>query len=725
MQENMPNVRSAVRDHPAAAALFFYLLLYGVVTWPVVLSPAHLVACDKADGYFDMLLFWYARRGQFLSSHVDSLFHPAGVALGPEKAYWLIPLISVPLQWVMPLPAVFNLLTAAIFVATAWSVFSLAREQGARSAGAVLAGALFVLSPPYLNELSHGIPENMCVQWPVLFVLHALRLRAGEGRRDAVLAAIFYALSWFTSWYLGALSTVMLVALPVRRMAAPLAVALLCVALSVGWASSRGGVTVGRWDGASASALLTSPSSSRDSRGEPAEQGGGAVRFVASVVAMDADSQAAWGARQVVMNSCDPGGLFARYRLNRLRDVLPGLLLLGLATLGVWRASRLCSPLVNVALLFFLLSLGPVLSIGGHLICATPMEMFYRILPLLARLRPVRFMLAACLALSLMAAHSVPRLRSIVAAAALVCGLTALAWVEVALIHVAHYNIHPTNADIAASYADLADANAGAIIDLPLIPFDLAAGQHIYAQTRHGRPMLNYDFVSLSSLGRLGALARENSMVARLLGLNARVRRADVASLAAQGFGTLVVHTRVPSTRTSHADPILFDAEWLETLERVYGPPRVTPDDLRLFDMRGIRDACFSSAGDVKPGEMEHWAAHDDFQVRAQKGERRVLRALDPRVSSRSGLELCGWLSGRGGKVQVMQGARVVATVESASDDWCWVQIGVSPPSKTVPLRIVLEASSADGSDGCSAVELTLRALRGSARQTKGSTPVP
>jgi len=52
--------------------------------------------------------FWYARRGELFAPHVDTLFYPWGVALGPEQAYWFVPVLSVPLQLVMPLPLVFQ-----------------------------------------------------------------------------------------------------------------------------------------------------------------------------------------------------------------------------------------------------------------------------------------------------------------------------------------------------------------------------------------------------------------------------------------------------------------------------------------------------------------------------------------------------------------------------------------------------------------------------------------
>lgn len=689
-------------------ATLSFLALYILVSWPVVLSPAHTLVCDEADGYFDMLLFWYARKGLLLSPHVDSLFFPDGVALGPEKAYWLVPLLSVPLQWMMPLPAVFNLICAVFFVATASSVFLLSRDLGGSRGGSVLAGALFVLSPAYLNELSHGIPENLCMQWPTLVVLFGRRAGRTGASRDAACTALFFALSWLTSWYIGGIATLLLLFVPLRPLVGPVSMAALGVAVTMIFASTSNTITAGRWDGASAQTLIAQSvgAPSTTSEAPPPQQGSGAIRFVNAVHGLQPRGYAAWGARQVITNSCDPGGLLSRFRPNRLRDVLPGLVLLGLAGLGAWREPRRCLPLLAVAGLFGILSFGPVLSFRGQLVCPMPLEIFYRLLPLLARLRPARFMLAACLALSLMSAQGFPRLRSRATAAVVLVTLVILAWVEVARVHVAHYNVQPTRVRVPQTYVALSQPTTGAIIDLPLIPFDLAAGQHAWLQTVHGQPMLNYDFTSVESLGRLGAMARDNTMVACLLGLPAQVRRDDVQRLAAQGFGTLIVHTQVAAKRQLNADPLLYDAAWLDTIERIYGPPRATPDAMLLFDMRSLREDAWDAQGRLRRGRFTWVPAQDSQPSHVARGERRVLSALAPTGAH---LALQGWIRGETARLRVTQGRRELAVFNAAGESWQWVQLPLAPLTSSSPMRVTLETSADGDPSGCDARDLSLR----------------
>src|SRR5205085_400478 len=105
----------------------------------------------------------------------------------------------------------------------------------------------------------------------------------------------------------------------------------------------------------------------------------------------------------------------------------PGLLLLALAALGMLARPQAVRPWLGLALASVFLALGPYLMWRGDVLLRLPSEWAYQILPALASLRPVRWLLPASLALCMMAAHGVfPLRRPAWGTAAVAAGLVAL-----------------------------------------------------------------------------------------------------------------------------------------------------------------------------------------------------------------------------------------------------------------------------------------------------------
>ncbi len=706
-----------------------YAALYVLLTWPLLLHPSRFIVASNGDGFFDMLLFWYARHGLLLAPHVSGLFYPWGVPLGVDKVYWLVPLLSVPLQWLMPLPVVFNLIGAAFFLATALAAWFLARDLGAGEGGAFVAGAFLVLSPAYLNEMSQGIPENMAVCWLLLFLRYALRAPRRVGSpvarpaakgvdathpetfsaaraetshpdRAGLWCGLFFVLCWLTSWYLGLLAALFIPFLPFRRLAPSLGVAAGVVLLVV-------------------LPLLTMRARFQ-SRYDPRQTGRLSWTEQASA--------------DVLRNCADFSGLLARDRPWRMRDTLPGLLLIGLALLGAVRRPRngAVFPWGRIAFLFALLSLGPALVWNGIPRCPTPFTMAYHLLPVLARMRPARFLLGVSLALAMLAAFAVPRFRSRRLALGVGILLVTLQGVETTYVIHASYRIRLASATVDAGYRLL--TKPGGVIDVPLLPNDLAVGQHLYAQTLHRHPMLNYDFVSLQSVRALvrkarrfrilGMLLRDEagSEGAGMLRLMARdvsgggvaeaqgvamkgtgggtrgaspapIASADALALRALGFRYLILHTRMP--QDGDAPTCCFGAPLYAKLRALYGRPRTGVGGLLVFDLdpvarRGGQAVSFRPVLLGPEGGIPSDAV--------QRIRRPLLLDLAAAASDRGrrAWELAGWLRGAGTRLVVWERGRWTPRARVRGIDWTWIHMRLSGPCAAPPAVYVLPPSGGE-----------------------------
>lgn len=704
------------REVPAVIA--GYVALFFVITFPLLLLPTRTIVTNHGDGFFDMLLFWYARRGELFAPNVPTLFYPWGAPLGPEQAYWLVPVLSVPLQWVMPLPLVFNVLCCVFFVASGTAMYLVVRECRASCAGAFVAGVLLLLSPAYLNEMAQGIPENMGLQWVLLFLWCGLRLRDVPSTRLALWAGVFFGLSWLQSWYLGAFAVLCLPLLPLRRMlaaTAPAAVLLGMMAFGM-LAGGHAGADVG-YDHGVAQALVNG------------QMLGGGASDGPALLREDARSKAEQATSGTLFNSIDLSGLLVRYRMGRLRNTLPGILLLALAALGLWRAPQRTWPWFLTALLFVALSLGPILVWRGIPRFVLPTDWVYTHFPLVARMRPGRCMLAATMMLCVLAGVAIPHVRRRGAGLLLICALTLMQGVEVFVVQVGDYGLRLAAADAPDFYHRLAahPQTDGAVIEYPFFPYNIEQGRHMYYQTVHRHAMLNYNFLTGRSLEKLAQAARTNRLLAAMLGSDAPIRRTDAQALLDRGLRWFILHTVLRPLPYEPLQGALFDTALYDRLEVIYGPPGDEGDGILLFDLRAPRADAWSADGTARAPH----ALKLDCTSSMGSDARRPARVATVDRGSDVWQELRGWTQGEG-RIRVWQNGTCVGSVALDGSALEWVRIPLRqtngrpllPPS-LAPLTVTTEESTtgAKGRPRVQVVEAVLwtRLASGTAKRPSSS----
>ena len=700
------------RDEPVGRAelswaVAGFLGFFVLLTWPLVLSPARCIVANHGDGFFDMLLFWYARQGLLLAPRVPSLFFPWGVGLGTDTAFWLVPLMSVPLQWFMPLPLVFNLLCGGFFVATGTSMYLLARECGASRGGAATAAGLLLLSPAYLNEMAQGILENMGLQWMILYLLCGIRLRRSADTRLVVAAGALFFLTWMGSWYVGILALFFTPLLAWRRLAPALLVTGILVAMQVAYIM---GMTADQAAPHYDPSLLERPGRREPARDagnwHPANTSPQRIRLAATYKVLD--------------NSADFSRLTQREWLELMNDALPTFVLLELALLGWWFAPRATRHWGMITLLLLYFSLGPFFIWKGEPTVQLPTAWLYALVPALAALRPVRYLLGATFGLCMMAAFAPPRLRSTLLTGLMVAALVGAQATEALWLHVAHYRIRLATTDVPAWYHQLAQEDTGsALIEIPFDSFSLEHGRRLFYQSVHRHPLLNHNF--LRDAGKLDLLQKvqDNSLLGVIEGITAAVQRKDVETLRTLGYRYLVLHTSVQRGEGKRKELGLFRGRTFHALRRLCGEPRNVGDDLLVTDLNDVMEDCWDGSG-VLDATQDLIEICSPDPILVPPGETCVLghgAAAAPTV------ELTMWMAGSGLEVTAWRGGTCVGRTTCRSDDWTWIRlplgVGRRGPSPGAPTSIQVRVSAP------STLERGTRAGCPRAHRTEGTARPP
>jgi len=488
--------------------LAFYLGVAVTVTFPAVLRLGTCAIGDNASDVWKHLWGWWWVKDALLHHGVLPLFSADINAPFGGSLYCIDPLnalLSVPLQLVLPLPAVFNLIVWLQLTAGAFAAWWLVRDLTGSAAAAIPAGLLYGFSPYVMAyPVTSGVTETVNLCWVPLSVLFWLRtVRDPAGRSPFYLALCVFG-CFFGSFYYGAFLLLLLGTLAVggtlgwliglmrrprtsgaaawpaaravaSRLAGALAVAGLLVALPV----------------AAFFYTVAQPDSIIPHYVQDREQ-------VSSPYMALASQNYAPLASYLAMGKANLTSTFTTDRLSRSAYV--GYIVLFWVVVGLFSGGW-TRPAAGLAAFFVLLSMGPWMVVTPTVHLSAPVSpvylLCYRVVPLFARIAiPYRLVLLVTLFLGVVMAGGLRRVlagqtRWMQHLMALVVSLQILA--EFAVASPAPYPVPLAPARVPAFYRGLPPVAAGteAILDLPVTRWntELTPGEYFLYQTVHHRPI--------------------------------------------------------------------------------------------------------------------------------------------------------------------------------------------------------------------------------------------
>ncbi len=189
----------------AAAVTIFYGLMSLIATYPLVSHLTDAIPGPPWDNFNWLFDVWWFKEAIFVRGSSPlfqpNIFYPIGYAFGTSDAVWANKLLSLPfLLWGGDVLA-YNLIVLGSFVLSGLGGYLLVYLLVRRKGPALLAGAIFALSPFRTATVAAGWLPTFPTQW-LAFTLVALELTVRRRRlRHGLLAGLFLALHALTSWY--------------------------------------------------------------------------------------------------------------------------------------------------------------------------------------------------------------------------------------------------------------------------------------------------------------------------------------------------------------------------------------------------------------------------------------------------------------------------------------------------------------------------------------------
>lgn len=588
-----PQRRATAGRHIGALAC--YLLLALLMTWPLARNLSTRLPGNNFDAWQNYWNFWWLREALAAGRnpyYTPLLYAPYGAPLYLHTLNPFNGLVTLPVQWLFGLAAAYN--TAVLLSFTLNGYFAsllVTHVSGSRLAGFV-AGALYAFSGYHLGHFFYGQTNLLASEWLPAFVLALLVATSSTGRRRALYTgggAGALLLATLVDWQY-ALFGVLFATLFAcwraigRRALAPLAVA---AAIGVLWLVA-------------VAPLLAATIGEVRTLGAPLATEGFLARYSADLVSLIIPSprQRWWGA---VTNGQGP--LWAA-SLAYDRAAAPGVVMVALAAIGVWRAGRRAFFWLAAAALFALLALGPFLQIGGQGrfgAARVTIRLPYSLLALvpgvnIARV-PSRFLLVTLLCLVVLAGLAIAAMLAAQRRTLVRVGLAVLI-MSAGLAEQFAAPFPSTTVAASPFYARLGASNeAGAVLDLPLY-YQNPRG--LFYQTIHGRPLVA-GYLSRELPYPLASLPPFAALLGQPAGPD--IVPPDPAGLPARALAFANVRWIVIRRDLAHLDqPPLADflARWVEPA------PLYSDDQIIVYRPRAVGDPA-STALVARPGAG--WAA--------------------------------------------------------------------------------------------------------------------
>lgn len=199
--------RSRLSSFATRHSSFLILLAYGllavVMTWPVAAQLGTHLPGGADDLWVHQWTFWWVKQSIMQGHspfHINLLFHPQGVSLAYQNVAWLNIALWLPLQAIVGSGTAYSLIFIAVFALNGFSMYLLARELTDSLPAAFVGGLVYGFWPYALSHYGH--PNMMVVCWIPLTLLYLRRTLERGKTRDALLTALFLALTGLTRWQL-------------------------------------------------------------------------------------------------------------------------------------------------------------------------------------------------------------------------------------------------------------------------------------------------------------------------------------------------------------------------------------------------------------------------------------------------------------------------------------------------------------------------------------------
>lgn len=175
-----------------------YQIITIIILYPLSIRPGTLLPVHAYDTYQHLWSLWWFRHAivhlGISPAQVTHLYAPEGAYMPLLMTAPIPHLFSIPLQPIFGLIGTYNFLLLISFPLCGMAMYALALDVTRSRPGAFIAGLIYAFFPGKMVHIA-GHYLQFHIYWLPLYVLFLLRLIRQPGRKNALLTGLFLALS--------------------------------------------------------------------------------------------------------------------------------------------------------------------------------------------------------------------------------------------------------------------------------------------------------------------------------------------------------------------------------------------------------------------------------------------------------------------------------------------------------------------------------------------------
>jgi hypothetical protein len=188
----------------AVLVLIAYFLLAMVMTWPLMAQLGEVLPWNnRGDHWMHQWTYWWVLKALSEGQnpfYTRLLYYPEGVSLITHNIAWLNIIFWIPLQALVGGFTATNLIYIGLFAINGFAMYLLIRELVGSQPASIIGGLIFAFWPYLTSQTGH--PNSIIAFWLPLSLLFLNRTLENGRTRDAFLTGIFLALGGIGRWQL-------------------------------------------------------------------------------------------------------------------------------------------------------------------------------------------------------------------------------------------------------------------------------------------------------------------------------------------------------------------------------------------------------------------------------------------------------------------------------------------------------------------------------------------
>jgi hypothetical protein len=174
------------------------------MTYPLIFKFTSVIP-GTGEAWMFIWDLWWTKKA-LIDLHISPfytnyIYYPSGVSLLFNGTILLISILAIPLHYFFSLAVIYNILIFFTFILSGYGMYLLVKHLTKNKTASFISGIIFAFFPYRFIRVLGGHLGLLNTGWLPLYILYLIKLIQNPNKKNAILAALFMAFTVLNIWY--------------------------------------------------------------------------------------------------------------------------------------------------------------------------------------------------------------------------------------------------------------------------------------------------------------------------------------------------------------------------------------------------------------------------------------------------------------------------------------------------------------------------------------------